>query len=142
MKSRFYINKKGEQVDFTIKVSTCPNLRCDFENILIAHTKEILRKIFDDFVIDFATTSLLLEYPERWSNLNELRSLPSRIMLCFPNIEEVVIKTHSSALLGSVHEKHTEVIDSPVEGYYWTPDEFKGLRFPDINELVKLNNCS
>lgn len=136
MKSKFYVNSKGEKIDLTVKVSTSPNLRCDFENVLIAHTKELLRKMFDDFVIDPTTTSVILEYPERWSSLNEIRSLPPRIILCFPNLEEVVIKTHSSALVSSFHPEHIVVIDSPVLGDYYTPEEFRGIKPPSVSDLI------
>lgn len=131
--SKFYVNGRGEMVTFTVKVSTCPNLREDFENALIPQTKEYLRKMFDDFSIDPATTQVAMEYPERWANLNELKSIPSLLLLCFPNLVKVTIKTHSPALVNSIHPGHVAVLDSPVKGECWIPEEFKGLRVPSIS---------
>lgn len=137
-RSKFYVNSRGEQVYFTVKVSTCPNLRSDSEKVLIPQTKELLRKMYDDFAIDPSTTCVVMEYPERWANLSELRSLPSRLLLCFPNLAKVTIKTHSPALVKATHQEHITVIDSPVDGDYWTPDEFRGLKVPDLTDLTKV----
>jgi hypothetical protein len=135
-KSRYYKNSKGEQIDFSVNVVTCPNFRDGPDNLLIHQTKEALRKMFDDFVIDPMTVSLNLEYPERWANLSELKSLSSRMILCFPNLSEATIKTHSTSLIRSVHHDHIMILDSPVRDYHRMPEEFKNLKIPTVDYLM------
>lgn len=135
-KSRYYRNSKGGLIEFSVYVTTCPNLRDD-SDIVSAHLcKEVLRKVFDSDAIDPLTKSVILDYPERWANFHELSTLPYRLLLTFPNISQIRIKTHSSYMVNAVHHEHIALADSPVVGCEVLPTEFQSLKFPSTSELL------
>jgi hypothetical protein len=103
-KSHNYVNSKGEEIDFTVQVATRPNLRDG--TMFVYRGKSILEQMFDKCEVDPSVEEFDLEYPERWANLLELRALPDRMLVCFPNLKKVFIQTHSVYLIQSVRNGH------------------------------------
>lgn len=123
-------------MDFSVHVVTCPNLRESSDVVYAQFCKEVLRKVFDSDAVDPLTRSISLSYPERWANYHELTSLPYRLLLTFPNIQKIDIKTHSSYMVTGVHHEHITLVDSPVVGCEVLPTEFQSLKFPSTSELL------
>lgn len=113
MKSDHYKNAKGEQYDFTVKVWTRPNLRGSEGEMLMYIGKHALEQMFDECKVDPHTTSIHFEFPERWANILELRSMVDRIPVAFPNIQSVTIVTHSVYIIQCVHAQHIGIYDDP-----------------------------
>ncbi len=111
MKSSRYINGKGNQYSFLVNVYTRPNLRGSVSEMIMYQGQPYLRKMFDEGVSDPLIKNIHFEYPERWANILELRAMPERIPVTFPNIEEVTITTHSVYIIQCVHSQHIRVCD-------------------------------
>jgi hypothetical protein len=105
-KSQHYINAHGEEIDFTVQVATRPNLRDSISYMFQYRGKNVLEQMFDKCEVDLTVEKFDLEYPERWANLLELRAIPERMLVCFPNLKSVFIQTHSVYLIQSVHNGH------------------------------------
>ena len=138
--SEHYINKRGEQIDFTVYVYTRPNLRSSMDEFFMYQGQRQLEQMFDEGVIDDTVDTIHFEYPERWCNIIELRAIPERMMECFPNLKKVTIKTHSVYIIQCVHRQHIGICDienrelykdvgykDPSVKYCPMPEEFKGL---------------
>ena len=110
-KSEKYLNQKGEQIDFTVHVTTRPNLRDGVGEMLMYRGKNILETMFDKCVVDPSITQFDMEYPERWANILELRAIPDRMLVCFPNLQKAYIKTHSVYIIQCVHSQHIGIAD-------------------------------
>lgn len=108
-KSHHYVNSKGEEIDFTVQVATRPNLRDGISYMFQYRGKSILEQMFDKCEVDPSVEEFDLEYPERWANLLELRAIPDRMLVCFPNLRKVLVQTHSVYLVQSVHNGHVFV---------------------------------
>ena len=137
-KTDWYVNSKGEQIDFEVKVYTRPNLRDGTGEMLMYIGKGQLETMFDKCVVDPSVTSIHFEYPERWCNILELRAIPTRMLTCFPNLEKVTIVTHSVYIIQCVQAKHIGIYDDaskyPETGhedlnirFCNPPDQFTGL---------------
>lgn len=112
-KSKHYLNSNGEPYDFLLYVYTRPNLR-DYENQMkMCMGQHIIYNLFDTLKVDGETKSFHIEYPERWTNILELRALPERIPKLYPNIERVSITTHSVYIIQCVHKEHIAIMDNP-----------------------------
>jgi hypothetical protein len=120
-KSFFYKNLKGEEYDFDVQVYTRPNLRDGVGEMLMYMGRSILEQMFDKCEIDEKTEIIHLEYPERWANILELRAIPERIPVCFPNIKKVTIVTHSVYIIQCVHNTHINMCDNNLITQY--PEE-------------------
>jgi len=94
--------------------------------------------MFDKCVVDPSITRFDMEYPERWANILELRAIPDRMIICFPNLQKVYIKTHSVYIIQCVHSQHIGIIDKAEKypekdyrdlkiRYCDEPDKFEGL---------------
>lgn len=138
MKSQHYLNKKGEQIDFTVRVHQRPNLRGGFDEMFMYQGKQILENMFDECKIDEQTTSFHLEYPERWANILELRAISTRMLVCYPNLIKATITTHSVYIVQCVHAQHILVdklgekykecgYDDLSVKYCGSPQEMQGL---------------
>lgn len=149
MKSDHYKNQNGEQIDFTLHVYTRPNFRDGTGEMFMYRGKNILETMFDKCEVDPNVTSFDMEFPERWANLLELRAIPQRMLVCFPNLQQVFIKTHSVYLIQCVHSEHIGICDEakkyPENGYSDLtvrfcdlPQELKGLYAMTPNEIQKV----
>lgn len=127
MKSNHYINANGEQYDFTVKVWTRPNLRGSEDEMFMYMGKRALAQMFDECKADPSVTSVHFEYPERWTNILELRAITDRIPIAFPNIQEATIVTHSVYIIQCVHAQHIRIYDNSSKEKY--PDE----NYRDLN---------
>jgi len=138
-KSNHYLNSKGEQIDFTVHVTTRPNLRGGNTEMLMYRGKNILEMMFDKRTVDPTVTCFDMEYPERWANILELRAISTRMLVCFPNLKEAYIKTHSVYIIQCVNREHIGICDDHSkypDGEYGNidtsycdgPDELKRLR--------------
>lgn len=140
--SDHYKNSKGEQVDFELQVFTRPNLRDGRGEMFVYIGKQHLSKMFDECAVDNTVEDIHLEYPERWCNILELRAIPERMLVVFPNLKKVTIKTHSVYIIQCVHSPHVRIYDDDKKYIYQEgngkskdlsvrfcdlPDEFKGL---------------
>lgn len=114
-KSDLYKNSKGEQIDFTLKVYTRPNLRGSEGEMLMYMGKHLLETMFDKCVVDEKITDAHIEYPDRWCNILELRAIPDRMLVCFPNLTKMTITTHSVYIIQCVHAQHIRIYDDPSE---------------------------
>lgn len=117
-KSDKYINSKGDQIDFTLEVFTRPNLRDGQREMLMYQGKPYLEIMFDQCTLDEKVKSIHMEYPERWCNLIEQRAIPDRILVCFPNLEKITIRTHSVYIIQCVHAEHIRIYDSEAKSKY------------------------
>lgn len=124
-KSDNYINSKGEQIDFTVHVTTRPNLRDGVGEMLMCRGRKILETMFDECKIDPKVTKFDMEYPERWANILELRAISSRMLVCFPNLKAAYIKTHSVYIIQCVNKEHIGICDNP--------DKYPDKDYTDIN---------
>ena len=124
-KSNHYVNKKGEQIDFTVHVTTRPNLRDGIGEMLMYRGKNVLEIMFDKCVVDPTVTCFDMEYPERWANILELRAIPDRMLVCFPNLKQVLIKTHSVYIIQCVHREHIGICD--------TASKYPEKNYADLN---------
>ena len=149
-KSDWYKNSKGDQVDFEVKVFTRPNLRDGTGEMLMYMGKGHLETMFDKCTVDEETTSIHLEYPERWCNILELRAIPERMLVVFPNLEKVTIVTHSVYIIQCVRKDHIGIYDDPSEfpeenytdlntRYCKPPDKFQGLWVGTPTSLKKIH---
>ena len=136
MKSEHYLNSKGEQIDFTVKVYTRPNLRDGVNEFLMYMGKAQLETMFDKCVIDPTVKTIHFEYPERWANILEQRAIPERMLVCFPNLEQVVIVTHSVYIIQCVLCGHVLVYGNP-EDYPETNYADLKTRFCPLPESLK-----
>lgn len=149
MKSIHYLNGKGEQYHFYVKVYTRPNLRGSESEMIMYMGKGHLEKMFDECKVDTETKSIHFEYPERWANILELRAIPDRIPTVFPNIERVTITTHSIYIIQNVHSCHIGIVES--EGlfpekdygdlntrYCPPPSNMDGLYMATPKEIIKV----
>jgi hypothetical protein len=136
--SLLYVNQNGEQVDFQLLVHTRPNLRDGMGEMLMYRGRNILETMFDKCTVDPTVTCFDMEFPERWANILELRAIPERMLVCFPNLKEAVIRTHSVYLIQCVHASHIGICDKaekyPEKNYGDLnarfcdhPEEMKGL---------------
>lgn len=114
MKSNHNLNSKGEQIDFTVYVHQRPNLRND--EILAYVGINQLREMFDDCKVNKDTKEIYLQYPERWANILELRAIPERMKVCYPNLVKATIVTHSVYIVQCVNREHI-LIDRTAEHY-------------------------
>ena len=112
-KSDKYLNSKGQQIDFTVHVTTRPNLRDGIGEYLMYRGKNILEIMFDACAIDPTITQFDMEYPERWANIIELRAISTRMLTCFPNLKQAYIKTHSVYIIQCVNKEHIGILDDP-----------------------------
>jgi len=137
-KSNRYINANGEQIDFTVHVYTRPNLRDEVGEMMMFRGRDILEIMFDRNKVNETITRFDMEYPERWANILELRAIPDRMLVCFPNLKDAYIKTHSVYLIQCVHHEHIGICDKASDypdGVYTdlgakfckSPDKFEGL---------------
>jgi hypothetical protein len=137
-KSDHYKNSKGEQIEFKVLVYTRPNLRDGVGEMLMYRGKTILEIMFDKCKVDPDITCIDMEYPERWANILELRAIPNRMLACFPNLKQVLIKTHSVYIIQCVHSEHIGICDDPSKypekdyadintRYCDGPEQFTGL---------------
>jgi predicted ATP-binding protein involved in virulence len=62
--------------------------------------------MFDECRVDETIENFDMMYPERWANILELRAIASRMLVCFPNLKEASIKTHSVFVIQTVHHEH------------------------------------
>lgn len=114
MKSNHFRNSKGEQVDFTLYVNQRPNLRNDE---MLAYVGIVnLREMFDECKVNPNTTSITLQYPERWANILELRAIPQRMLAIYPNLTHATITTHSVYIVQCVNKEHI-LVDSTAKDY-------------------------
>ena len=140
-KSDKYINGKGEQIDFTLEVFTRPNLRDEQGEMLMYQGKLYLEIMFDRCTIDEKVRNIHMEYPERWCNLIEQRAIPDRMLVCFPNLEKITIRTHSVYTIQCVHAEHIRIYDNETKSKYQEegyndlsirycdlPNKFEGLQ--------------
>ena len=137
-KSDHYKNSKGEQIEFKVLVYTRPNLRDGVGEMLMYRGKTILEIMFDKCKVEPDITCIDMEYPERWANILELRAIPNRMLACFPNLKQVLIKTHSVYIIQCVHSEHIGICDDPSKypekdyadintRYCDGPEQFTGL---------------
>jgi len=137
-KSDHYKNSKGEQIEFRVLVYTRPNLRDGIGEMLMYRGKTILEIMFDKCMVDPDITCIDMEYPERWANILELRAIPNRMLACFPNLKQVLIKTHSVYIIQCVHSEHIGICDDASKypekdyadintRYCDGPEQFTGL---------------
>lgn len=129
-------NSKGKEVDLLVQVYTRPNLRSD--DMLVYIGQQICRNCFDDFKIDQKTDKVYIEYPERWCNILELRQLVKRILDYYPNVIEIVIKTHSVYVIQCTRAEQIRIYDkngdypekevSPKTRYCPDPYQPQGLQ--------------
>lgn len=106
MKSDFYKNSKGEQIDFTLYVYQRPNMRNGEQQMLCYVGLREIEKMFDAGEPDTTTKHIKLYYPERWTNILELRAIPDRMLATFPNLEFAEIHTHSVYIVQCVRASH------------------------------------
>jgi hypothetical protein len=114
MKSDHYKNANGEQIDFTVFVHQRPNLR---NNEMLSYVGiTYLKEMFDGCKVNPTVTSIQMEYPERWANILELRAIPDRMSVVYPNLIKVKITTHSVYIVQCVHSQHI-LIDNTAGDY-------------------------
>ena len=153
MKSNKYVNKNGLQIDLIVKAYTRPNLRGSLSEMIMYMGTTHLEQIFDIRKIDESVKSIHLEYPERWTNILEQRALPYRIPIIFPNIEKVVIVTHSVYILQCVHKEYIGIYDDSSKypdgkyedinvRYCDDPDEMSGLYVATPEKIEKVNTTT
>lgn len=116
MKSDHYKNAKGEQIDFTMYVYQRPNMRNGEQQMLCYVGLKDIEKMFDGGKPDTTTKHIKLYYPERWTNILELRAIPDRMLTTFPNLEFAEIHTHSVYIVQCVHACHI-LVDSLGDKY-------------------------
>jgi hypothetical protein len=129
-KSQRYVNAQGEEIDFTVQVATRPNLRDSISYMFQYRGKIILEQMFDKCEVDNTVEEFDLEYPERWANLLELRAIPERMMVCFPNLKSVFIQTHSVYLIQNVHKGHVfieKLVDDEGNEVIYDDGDYKVL---------------
>lgn len=117
-KSNHYLNQNNEQIDFTVHVTTRPNLRDGTGEMFMYRGHNILETMFDKCVVDPNVTAFDMEYPERWANILEQRAISSRMLVCFPNLKSAYIKTHSVYIIQTVHSEHIGILDIEERGKY------------------------
>lgn len=113
MKCASYKNKKGQEIDFHLKVWTRPNLRDGTHEMFLYVGRPILENIFDKKQIDEHTKEICIRYPETWCNIPELQCLVDWIPHFYPNIEKLDIETHSVYILQTVRKEHIGIYDKP-----------------------------
>lgn len=121
-----YINKQGNEINFLLQVKTRPNLRDGNHEMRLYVGRSILENIFDKKVVDEKTKEIYLYYPETWCNIPELQKLMDFIVYFYPNIEKLVIETHSVYIIQNVHAKNIKIYDDPAE-YPQSNDPMKHL---------------
>ena len=133
-----YKNLQGKEVDLEVMVYTRPNLRGSLDEMLMYQGRNNLDNLFEGLKIDKSKKRLYFEYPERWLNILEQRALLDRIFILYPNIEKVVIKTHSVYIIQCTYKEHIRIYDDPTKypeqnykdlsiRYSPLPSEIKGL---------------
>lgn len=135
---KYYINSKNKEIDLLVLVWTRPNLRGSLTEMTMYQGKHILDNLFDNLLVDSVTKSIYIEYPERWTNIIEQRAILSRIPILYPNIETVVIKTHSVYIIQCTNSGQARICDKPAE---YPERDYKDLtvRFSPVpDELVGL----
>ena len=129
-KSQRYVNAQGEEIDFTVQVATRPNLRDRISYMFQYRGKNILEQMFDKCEVDLTVKEFDLEYPERWANLLELRAIPERMLVCFPNLKSVFIQTHSVYLIQNVYKGHVfieKLVDDEGNEVIYDDGDYKVL---------------
>ena len=148
-KSKHYINGKGEEYEFEVKVFTRPNLRGSMDEMFMYRGKRYLEMMFDAGVIDPTVTSIDFQYPERWANILEQRAMVDRIPVAFPNIKDVEIVTHSVYIIQCTQASHIRIYDDPSKyeeksytdlsvRYCDPPNQMTGLMVITPDSVVKL----
>lgn len=115
-KTNHYKNSHGQEIDFTLYVRTRPNLRGSLDEMFMYRGKSILETMFDKCAVDQNVTEFDMYYPERWANILELRAIPERMLVCFPNLKKVTITTHSVYIIQCTHSKNI-LVDRDAEKY-------------------------
>ena len=138
-KTHHYKNCKGEEIDLQVLVYTRPNLRGSLDEMLMYQGKTCLDNIFDKLKIDEETTKVHLEYPERWTNILEQRTLFYKISFFYPNIQKLTIKTHSVYIIQCIQNDYIGICDDhskfPQENY--TDPQSRYCPFPnEMNGLM------
>lgn len=105
-----------------------PNLRK--EDFSAYRGKNYLEDLFNPEIpnINKEVKELYFHYPERWLNIVEQRSLLTRIGKYMPNVEELVIVTHSVYIIQCVKSDYIRIM---------TPLGFDGI-LPNEEESGKL----
>lgn len=90
----------------TVYVYRRPNLRDSGLEYEMYMGMDVLRSLFEKMEMRPDVKNLNLSFPERWLNVVEQRSLLDRLKKYCPNLEGLVIKTHSVYIIQCVPSKH------------------------------------
>ena len=79
----------------TVNVHRRPNLRSEHLEMKMFMGRGVLESLFDKMQIDTSARNVEFSFPETWLNILEQRQLLARLQEYCPNLESVIIDTHS-----------------------------------------------
>lgn len=129
--------------DLMVFIYRRPHMRCESLEYELHMGRNHLDNIFDIEKVDEKTTSLYFSFPERWLNIVEERSLYDRVVLLYPNLQEMTIKTQSVYIIQSTPAECLRIVASEEEEAYCKehgklPQEQKTgkMWFPNVKNVV------
>jgi hypothetical protein len=105
----------------TVYVYQRPNLRNDEYTLYMG--KFFITQLFDAPSVDLSGTEKIeLQFPERWCNILEQRALYDAILYRCPNIQEIIIHTHSVYIIQCTKKQNVFIVQySNVQTYNEVP---------------------
>src|SRR5574343_112858 len=95
-----------------------PNLRNDEYALYIG--QRFLKQLFDEPDVDLSDTKTIeLQFPERWCNILEQRALYDAILYRCPNIQQIVIHTHSVYIIQCTRKENVFIMYNKNEVRYY-----------------------
>jgi hypothetical protein len=113
----------------TVYTVTRPNLRDD--EMLLYVGQGFLRDLFDTDKDMSEYKKVVLQYPERWLNILEQRSLIEAVQRYCPLLEKLEIRTHSAFILQSSPTGTVYIVDNPDK--YPEVGYTRGVRFSPLS---------
>jgi hypothetical protein len=115
MKCPSFVNKNNVEIDYTCYVYTRPNLRDGIHEMNMFIGKYALDNMFDKKIVDTSTNHIEIYYPETFCNIPELQCLTSFITYFYPNLEKLIIHTHSVYILQTTRKEHILISDDSAK---------------------------
>ena len=127
--------KENQRLKLLVK--TRPNLRTNEMTIYVGFG--FLQNLYDTEKDLTETDRILLEYPERWLNIIEQRALYNMIFERCPNVEEIMILTHSVYIIQCTPAQCCFIIDVDERDKYKENYPFdKTNRMSPENDVMNL----